>query len=456
MRLRSRRSDVVTGLEHFNRTKLDLAISKELHELLTGDDEGRLCKDIPESACRHQPVNFTIHLFSLAATKTGDGLADPKLVLAWLLGVLGAPAVTVGLLVPVRESLALLPQLFTSASIRLLQVRKWVWAIGSIVQGACIFGMAAAAATLEGAAAGWSIVALLAAFALARSACSVSYKDVLGKTVSKQSRGTATGAAGSIAAGLVLLFGMLMSSGLVPLSVATIITVLVIAGGLWILAGLNFLRIEEEPGATEGGANAWDRAVEQFALFRRDPQLARFIAVRGLLIATALAPPFLLSLVGQSGGRTLNSLGPFVVASSLAAVLSAYVWGRFADVSSRRVLIASALVAAIVLAVTGVLALVAPSLTALTYLMAVALFVLMISYQGVRLGRSTHLVDMADADSRASYTALSNTAIGVLLLVGGVFGLIAQWLGEAVVLLIFALMCSGAAIAAIGLEEVQK
>ena len=437
-------------------TQLALSISKELHELLTGDDEGRLCKDIPESACRHQPVNFTTHVFSLAATKTGDGLADPKLVLAWLLGSLGAPAVTIGLLVPARESLALLPQLFTSATIRSLPMRKWVWAIGSIIQGGCILGMAAVATTLDGARAGWSIVALLALFALARSACSVSYKDVLGKTVSKQSRGTATGTAGSIAAALVLLFGVLLSSGLVSLSVATIVTVLVIASGLWMLAGLTFLRIQEEPGATEGGANAWDRAVEQFALFKQDAQLVRFIAVRGLLIATALAPPFLLSLAGQSGGRTLTSLGPFVVASSLASVLSAYVWGRFADVSSRQVLIASALVAAIVLAVSGVLAMFAPSLAAATYVMAGALFVLMISYQGVRLGRSTHLVDMADADKRASYTALSNTAIGVLLLAGGVFGLIAQWLGEAVVLLILSVMCIGAAVAALGLEEVQE
>lgn len=383
-------------------------------------------------------------------------MADPKLVLAWLLGALGAPAVTIGLLVPVREALALLPQLFTSATIRSLPVRKWVWAIGSIVQGGCVLGMAAVASTFDGASAGWLIIALLALFALARSACSVSYKDVLGKTVSKQSRGTATGAAGSIAAALVLSFGLLMSTGFVPLSVTSIIMVLVIASGLWILAGLWFLRLDEQPGATEGGANAWDKAIEQFALFSRDPQLVRFVAVRGLLVATALAPPFLLAIAGQSGGQTLNSLGPFVVASSLASVVSAYVWGRLADVSSRRVLIASAIVAAIVLGLSGGIGVIAPSATSATYLMATALFVLMISYQGVRLGRSTHLVDMADADKRASYTALSNSVIGVLLLLGGVFGLIAQWLGEAAVLLIFALMCIGAAIAAIGLDEVQQ
>lgn len=92
-------------------------IKKDLYELLTGDDEARVCKDIPEEACRHQPHNFLTHVVGLAGTKLGDGLADPKLVLAWLLGALGAPAAAIGLLMPVRESLALLPQLLIAPRI---------------------------------------------------------------------------------------------------------------------------------------------------------------------------------------------------------------------------------------------------------------------------------------------------------------------------------------------------
>ena len=111
------------------------ALRKEVYELLTGDDEGRVCRDIPESACREQPRNFLTHVVSLTLTKIGDGLADPKLVLAWLLGVLGAPASAAGMLVPVHEALALLPQLATAGYIRQLQQRKWVWVAGSVVQG---------------------------------------------------------------------------------------------------------------------------------------------------------------------------------------------------------------------------------------------------------------------------------------------------------------------------------
>lgn len=426
-----------------------------LHEVLVGDDEARMCKDIPEDACRQQPENFFKHVTSLTATKTGDGLVDPKLVLAWLLGQLGAPAAAIGLLVPIRESLALLPQLATSGWIRSLPQRKYVWAGGSIVQGVCVLAMAGVAATMDGAAAGWVIVGLLALFALARSACSVSYKDVLGKTVSKQTRGTTTGTAGTIASIVVLTFGILISSGVLPLSVTTIIFALIVAGAMWIAAGIMFSTLAEAPGASEGGANALSHAWQQLRYLRDDPQLVRFIAVRGFLTATALAPPFLLTLAGQNSDKSLASLGPFVIASSLASISSSYVWGRFADRSSRFVLLLSSFAGAIFLAGASVIGLTAPSWTSSIATMAVLLFGLMISYQGVRLGRSTHLVDMANEDTRAAYTAISNTAIGLILVVGGVFGILASAVGPAGVLLIMAGMCAVAGVLAFGLEEVQ-
>ena len=145
-------------------TSLDKA-----YRMLTSDDEGRVCRDIPESACNHQPRNFFTHIVSLAATKMADGLIDPKLVLSWLLTQLGSPALFIGLLVPVRESGALLPQLFTAASLRHLPLRKWAWTVGSIVQGIAAISIAIAALTLEGEAAGLAIILALGVLAIRRS-----------------------------------------------------------------------------------------------------------------------------------------------------------------------------------------------------------------------------------------------------------------------------------------------
>ena len=432
-----------------------MAISDSVYQALTGDYEERVCRDIPESACAEQPGNFLRHVLSLAATKTGDGLADPKLVLSWLFGALGAPAYLIGFLVPVREAGALLPQLAIAAWIRARPQRKWVWAAGSLVQGLSVAGMAATAFFLDGAVAGWTVVGLLATFSIARSACSVSHKDVLGKTVSKSTRGTATGTAATIAAILVLAYGVGLSVGLIEKSVAVIAAFLLVAAGLWIAAAAIFATLAEEPGATEGGGNPLTVAGRNLALLRDDAQLRCFIATRALLIPTALAPPFLLALAGETGGKTLGALGPFVVASGLASVASTYVWGRLSDISSRKVLALAGIVATIVLAATALLGWTLPGLVADGWLAPALLFALMIAYQGVRLGRSTHIVDMASRGNRAAYTALSNTIIGAILVAGGAFGLVAEVYGYEAVLAVFAGMTLLAAFVALGLDEVQ-
>jgi len=66
--------------------------------------------------------------------------------------------------------------------------------------GIAAIGIAAVACLLDGAA-GRAPLALLAVLALARSACSIAHKDVLGKTVAKSTRGTVNGTAVRIAGG---------------------------------------------------------------------------------------------------------------------------------------------------------------------------------------------------------------------------------------------------------------
>jgi hypothetical protein len=39
-----------------------------VYAMLTSEDDGRVCRDIPESACQVQPRNFFVHVVSLAAT----------------------------------------------------------------------------------------------------------------------------------------------------------------------------------------------------------------------------------------------------------------------------------------------------------------------------------------------------------------------------------------------------
>ena len=178
------------------------AIADKVYEFLVEDEDARVCKDIPESACNEQPRAFTAQLMAQTLTKIGDALTSSRLVLAWMLSAIGSPAIYIAMLVPLRESLSLLPQLFIAQFIREHAIRKWFWVGGSVGQALALLAMVPAILLLPGPVAAPVIVVLLAAFSLSRGVCSVAAKDVLGKTVSKSRRGRLTGLAAS-AAGFV-------------------------------------------------------------------------------------------------------------------------------------------------------------------------------------------------------------------------------------------------------------
>lgn len=429
-----------------------------LHDLLSGDEDARACRDISDRQCQEQPRNFGVHLVALSLTKIGDGLADAKLVLSWLLDALGAPALAVSMLVPVRESLSLLPQLAVAGWMRAHAVRKWFWVGGSAAQATCLLGMAAVAWHLDGALAGWTIIALLAVFSLARGVCSVASKDVLGKTIAKQRRGTLTGYASTAAGLAVIALGLALQ--LEPggdRGVEFFVGLLVVAAALWFVAAGVYALLEEYPGASDGGANALREAIAGLERVVADRQLRQFLIARALLVSTALMAPFIVLLSRELGGARLSDLGMLVLASGIAASVSAGVWGRWSDRSSRKVMSGAGGLAALAGGVASLCAFLAPEGGAwLAYLFAALYFVLSVAHTGVRLGRKTHLVDMAGSDNRARYVAVSNTLIGIVLLLGAAAGVLADAAGPALVVLVFSLLAALGAAASLTLDEAQR
>lgn len=421
--------------------------------LATGDEDARACRDISTEQCRHQPRNFGLTLLSLAATKSGDELASARLVLAWLLVTVDAPEYLLALLVPIREAGALLPQLFVAAWIRRLALRKWVWVVGSVIQGLALLGMVALSFVLEGHAAGLAIIGLLVVFALARGLCSVAYKDVLGKTVDRGKRGqlsgwaSSAGGLGAIAAGIWLQTAQSSPSQQVPL-------LLICAGVLWLLAAISYSRLQEHPGATSGGANAILEALSSLKLLRSDKVFAHFCWTRTLLLSTALAFPFYAALANDSG-QGLATLGGMVAAGGLAGLLAGPVWGRWSDRSSRQVMITTGVMAGVLGLLTWVSHPYAPQWPLQGWVFSGLYFFIALAHQGVRVARSTYLVDIAPASKRASYTAVSNTLIGGLLLLTSSIGALTPWLGAAGVIGLFGIMALLAAASAYRLPEVD-
>ena len=437
-------------------TRNDNSFLENLYNRVTGDEDARVCKDIPEASCNDQPRNFFAYLVANLLGKVADEIASAKLVIPWLFGVLGVPATLTGFLVPIREAGVLLPQLAVAAAVRHLAIRKSVWLVGSLLSALSLFGMAYAALNTSGTAAGGIILLMLVIFSLSRGLCSVSAKDVLGKTVSKSRRGALMGWSASLSGIAVLLIGLWLSTGDMDSAGLNIFAGLLALGGvLWIAASLSFASIIEEPGATEGGGNALSVALQQLQLLQTDQEFRQFVIARGLLLSVALAPPFYVLIAQSRGGADLGDLGILIIANGIATTVSAPFWGYLGDRSSRSVMSAAALGAGLLGIFTYLACKNDWQRVINEYGLALILMVLTIMHGGVRLGRKVYLVDMASGDNRAAFVAVSNTVVGVLMLVAGLIGLSGEMLGPEATVFIFGIISVFAALYIRRLPEVS-
>lgn len=412
-----------------------------IYEKLVDEEEARACDDISDSACRETPRNFTLILLTHVLTKLGDAIASPKTVLAWVMASVQAPVGLVGLMVPIRESGSLIPQLVIAGWVRRRPIRKWFWVAGSVAQGGTVLGMAVVALTLEGVTAGAALLGLLATFSLARGLSSVAAKDVLGKTVPKRRRGQLTGwsasAAGMISMGIgaVLLAPRTGGAG-----ISLFASLLAAAGVLWFAAALVYSSVKEYPGECEGGRNALGEALGRLDLLRSDAPFRRFVIARALLLCSALNAPFYVLLARNAIGDEPYLLGLFVIAAGLASLIAAPLWGRVADRSSRAVMAAAGTATAAVGIVVYAVATWLPGLAASSAFVPIAYFVLSIAHDGVRVGRKTYVVDLASGGKRTDYVSVSNSVIGVVLLAAGLASLMASVIGVATTILALSLM----------------
>lgn len=415
------------------------------------ETEELVCTDLPESACAHQPRNFFLQIAALSLTKTGDQFMDPKITLSWLLTTLAVPSVFLALLVPIHNTFSLLPQMLVAYAVRNSKIRKWYWVGGALGQCMALLFMCGVALTLTGITAGIGIIVSLLLFSLARGVCSVVQKDVLGKTIAKTRRGRVSGYTESVAGVLTLMLAAYLLVSEQP-SLTVVIAMLMIASACWLCSAFLFARIIEQAGSNSLAAESLADMAKQFSILRSNVEFRKFVLVRSALLGSALAAPYMVALAQTSAGGSLSMLGSLLLAASLASFLSGSIWGKLADSSSAQCMTIAGLLAALAGAAAVLLASVRADSGVLYSL---CIFALYLAHAGVRVGRKTHLVDMTDDGNRSTLVAVSNTLIGVMLLllaaVGASIGLLHEFAG----LLFFSGLAAGGAVLSSGLKQVQ-
>lgn len=377
------------------------------------------------SSPSQESANARRFVWSNGLQGVGDQLLSGKTVLPWLFSAAGVPSFFTGLLVPLRESGSMLPQAALTPWVVSHPARKRLWVLGSVGQGVCAAIIAAAAVLVRGPLLGLIVCLVLAVLAVLRALCSLTGKDVQGRTISKGRRGVVTGRATQLGGAVTLITGGVLAV-LGELPRWGLAVLLAIGAATWFLAAAVFRSIEEpvpESSGQKGINRSWWK--DTWQLYTQDARFRGFVNVRALLLVSALSTSFIVVLSQNIGSQALSGLGGFVLASGLASLVGGRVSGVLSDKSSRLVMSWAAGAAAIILLAIVACAAWAPKAVSM-WALPLGFFLVNLAHAAIRVARKTYVVDMAGEDKRTRYVGAANTMMGVILLVvGGISAVIA-------------------------------
>lgn len=381
---------------------------------------------------RHK--TFT-QLISIATCgKLADLLISAKTTLPWLLASLGAPIWIVSMLVPIRESGSLIPQWPLKQKVSHIENRLVIWRWGIVIQACSICLMLTSAILTEALIAGLLILFCLLLLSLGRSLSSLSMKDIQGINVEKGQRGKLVGMASTmsgllslITAGLLILSPQDMSIKAIQLLITFSAFIMFVS--LFLSIGLT-ANLSDNKKDSNDGKSLW-KTINQQA------DLRQLIVSRCLLLHAALIAPFFVS--ASAINNDFFQLPYFIISSAMASFLSSYLWGKMADKSAIHTMFYATLVC-----ISASVAFYFVTSIDKWWVDVFLFFVLNLGYAGIRIGRKTYMLDIAQGSQRTLYVAAANSMVGyVLLMLGGLYALLYIVMDEHLIIVMTFFMAIG-------------
>lgn len=377
------------------------------------------------------PSQFTRLLSISTLTQLADEIVSAKIVLPWILLSLNAPLWMLALIVPIKESGALLPQWSVQKILAAKFSTVTIWRTGMAMQGAALFAIAAGMWWLVAASfAAYLVLLAVVVLSLGRALCSFTIKDIQAHNVEKGRRGKLIGAGGSAAGLVTILVALLLwqysaDSAVVGSEIPeqTVLGLLVIAGclcyglGLWLSRSLSMPEpIVPEPNTPSGRTVGSVPSLSLWQYVTHESDLRELIISRVLLMHGAIVLPLMVLLIAERY-EGISSLALVMLSSAIASFMSSYIWGWFSDYSARTTLAIAA--AGCMLSLGWLLT---PWGLAELYAAGAGFLLMNLCYSGIRTARKTYLIDMVSHTKRQRYVAAGNTIVGcVLLLVGSAY-----------------------------------
>ncbi len=418
--------------------------------------------------------SFALGVFNGAAFRFAEALIDPPLVLTWFVSHLTASNLLIGLVVPLGDAGWLLPQIFVSARIQRMQRKMPSYTLAAVIRTVAWLLLAAAVWLLDD-----PLVLLVGFFVLYTAARlsaglgGLTFFDVVAKTIPARRRGSFFSSrqflGGLLGLGAGWIVKMFLNHPALPFprghAVLFLLYCAVMAPAL-----VAFTLIREPPGAVVTGPVTLGEQLRRAGrLLRTDQVYRRYMAARLSLVMANIALPFYGIYAKNVLGAPEGMVGVYVATRVGALLLFNLPWGRLSDRRGNRLVmrlvsLGSGLTALLALALMGLVEFLPPASGGLggvlrlqgawlPYL-ALPLFFLDGAVRPAQiLTGSNFLLELVSEAERPLYLGLSNTLMGIAVLISGLGGLVVDLFGPASLFVAALGLCLAGYVLATGLPE---
>jgi Na+/melibiose symporter-like transporter len=384
--------------------------------------------------------NFRLGVLNGMLSGLGEALIDPTLVQVAFVNHLSASPLLVGLVVPLRDGVWYLPQLWVSSHLQSQPIKVTYYARMSVLRVTGLGALCLAALTLHDPA--WLLAVYFLGYglyALAAGLAGLPYLEMVSKTIPPRQRGLyfawrlTLGGLMALGASLVVRWMLSEPAGLAfPRNFGVLFSLATLAFGSAMFA-LQHTR--EPPDLTTPApvspGHQFRRAV---MLARHDGNYLRFLTMRGALMLGSCASPFFAVFVQRQLGAPPEMVGVYLAVVAGVGLVSNMLYGRFSvRLGHRRILVLASGLGLVMSALVLAFALLAGpaglrGMTAALCLLPIYAF-LSAREAGIGVAGYSLLMEISPPAERSVYLGFSNSILGIILLSTSLSGLVVEYWG---------------------------
>jgi MFS family permease len=392
--------------------------------------------------------NFLLGILNGAIFKVTMLLIDSNTVLSWFLIQLGASNTLIGLVAPIRMGSSFLLQIFVSGHLQRRPYKLSFYRAMALVRGATLLGTALIIFWVPSNSA-WLVIlffVLLTLYSTGAGLTGLAFMDMVAKAIPPTRRGrffaqrSFWGGLLALAAGPLVGFMLSESSGIrFPTNVGWLFVgafvTLLVAAGMWAL-------IKEPPSeVTPNTVSVVEQARRGSRILRDNVPYRQYLLLQICSILADSAGAFYIVHAERTLGITAQMVGVYLTARTAATIGSNLLWGRISDrMGNRRLLqITYSLGLCMPLIALGIGWLGSgPAAPWLGWAYALVFLVWGAYMAGAMIARTGYMLDVIPPAQRSLYMGFGNTLLGVVRFAAMASGLLADWAGFAVLMLVSA------------------